>query len=102
MTSKKCLTEAVQTCETTSTQSAFSLGGKFFDKEDLEEKHKSRPDQLAHIFKYAKKMAHPTRKVRDGKTENGEDHWRDGKGGGVWEGGGWGGWDMRGVGGDMQ
>ena len=72
------------TAETTSTQTAFAAGGKFYDKADLEEKYKSKPDQLQSIFKHAKKIVHPTRKVRDMKRlESGGDDWIGGKGGGI-------------------
>ena len=60
---KMRLTEAIQSSNTSSTETAVVQQGPFLDEQDLTNKYKNKPEQLANIFNTAATMVHPTRKA---------------------------------------
>ncbi len=60
---KAAVTQAYEKSSTEKESDLFSAQSIWLDQKDLETKYANKPDQLANIFKLAKKFEHPTRGV---------------------------------------
>ena len=59
---KKCMQEIVIQSKNNTRFSEFSVLGDWYDEEQLKEKYKNKPEQLANLFQYARQLTHPTRR----------------------------------------
>ena len=61
---RKAITNTVSVSYTDEQIDGFLANGKWLDEEDLDEKYKNKPAQLAEIKKRARTFVHPTRQVK--------------------------------------